>query len=153
MAKAISQVPFAVNEPVNSYAPGTPEVKSLIAQYKKMWAEKVEIPMIINGEEVTTGDQVKLQSPQDHAHDFGFYHRGTMQHVDDAINAALAAKKEWNELGWEHRAAIFLKAADLLAGPYRDVINAATMIGQSKNVHQAEIDAACEFIDFLRFNV
>lgn len=153
MSKAISQVPFAVNEPVNSYAPGTPEVKSLIAQYKKMWAEKIEIPMVINGKEVKTDDKVQLQSPQDHAHDFGSYHRGTMQHVDDAINAALAAKKQWNELGWEHRAAIFLKAADLLAGPYRDVINAATMIGQSKNVHQAEIDAACEFIDFLRFNV
>ncbi len=153
MSKAISQVPFAVNEPVNSYEPGSPEVKSLIAQYKKMWAEKIEIPMIINGKEVKTDDKVQLQSPQDHAHDFGFYHRGTMQHVDDAINAALAAKKQWNELGWEHRAAIFLKAADLLAGPYRNVINAATMIGQSKNVHQAEIDAACEFIDFLRFNV
>lgn len=153
MSKAISQVPFAVNEPVNSYAPGSPEVKSLIAQYKKMWAQKIEIPMVINGKEVKTDDKVQLQSPQDHAHDFGFYHRGTMQHVDDAINAALAAKKQWNELGWEHRAAIFLKAADLLAGPYRDVINAATMIGQSKNVHQAEIDAACEFIDFLRFNV
>ncbi|PIF46714.1 delta-1-pyrroline-5-carboxylate dehydrogenase [Chryseobacterium sp. 52] len=153
MSKAISQVPFAVNEPVNSYVPGSPEVKSLIATYKKMWAEKIEIPMVINGKEVKTDDKVQLQSPQDHAHDFGFYHRGTMQHVDDAINAALAAKKDWNELGWEHRAAIFLKAADLLAGPYRDVINAATMIGQSKNVHQAEIDAACEFIDFLRFNV
>ncbi|MBB4805913.1 1-pyrroline-5-carboxylate dehydrogenase [Chryseobacterium defluvii] len=153
MSKAISQVPFAVNEPVNSYAPGTPEVKSLISTYKKMWAEKTEIPMVINGKEVRTDDKVQLQSPQDHAHDFGFYHKGTMQHVDDAINAALAAKKEWNELGWEQRAAIFLKAADLLAGPYRDVINAATMIGQSKNVHQAEIDSACEFIDFLRFNV
>ena len=153
MSKAISQVPFAVNEPVNSYEPGSPEVKSLITQYKKMWAQKIEIPMVINGKEVKTDDKVQLQSPQDHAHDFGFYHRGTMQHVDDAINAALAAKKQWNELGWEHRAAIFLKAADLLAGPYRDVINAATMIGQSKNVHQAEIDAACEFIDFLRFNV
>ncbi|RZJ37401.1 MAG: L-glutamate gamma-semialdehyde dehydrogenase [Chryseobacterium sp.] len=153
MSKAISQVPFAVNEPVNSYEPGSPEVKSLIAQYKKMWAQKIEIPMVINGKEVKTDDKVQLQSPQDHAHDFGFYHRGTIQHVDDAINSALAAKKQWNELGWEHRAAIFLKAADLLAGPYRDVINAATMIGQSKNVHQAEIDAACEFIDFLRFNV
>ncbi|CAD7798477.1 1-pyrroline-5-carboxylate dehydrogenase [Chryseobacterium aquaeductus] len=153
MSKAISQVPFAVNEPVNSYEPGSKEVKSLIAQYKKMWAEKIEIPMVINGKEVKTDDKVQLQSPQDHAHDFGFYHKGTMQHVDDAINAALAAKKQWNDLGWEHRAAIFLKAADLLAGPYRDVINAATMIGQSKNVHQAEIDAACEFIDFLRFNV
>ncbi|WP_426479415.1 L-glutamate gamma-semialdehyde dehydrogenase [Chryseobacterium sp. CBSDS_008] len=153
MSKAISQVPLAVNEPVNSYEPGSPEVKSLISTYKKMWAEKVEIPMIINGKEVKTDTKVQLQSPQDHAHDFGFYYQGGMQHVDDAINAALAAKKEWNELGWEQRAAIFLKAADLLAGPYRDVINAATMIGQSKNVHQAEIDAACEFIDFLRFNV
>ncbi|GEN71190.1 MULTISPECIES: L-glutamate gamma-semialdehyde dehydrogenase [Chryseobacterium] len=153
MSKAISQVPFAVNEPVNSYVPGSPEVKSLIATYKKMWAEKTEIPMIINGKEVKSDEKVQLQSPQDHAHDFGFYYKGTMQHVDDAINAALAAKKEWNELGWEQRAAIFLKAADLLAGPYRDVINAATMIGQSKNVHQAEIDSACEFIDFLRFNV
>lgn len=153
MSKAISQVPLAVNEPVNSYEPGSPEVKSLIDTYKKMWAEKVEIPMIINGKEVKTDTKVQLQSPQDHAHDFGFYYQGGMQHVDDAINAALAAKNEWNELGWEQRAAIFLKAADLLAGPYRDVINAATMIGQSKNVHQAEIDAACEFIDFLRFNV
>ena len=153
MSKAISQVPLAVNEPVNSYVPGSPEVKSLIDTYKKMWSEKVEIPMIINGKEVKTDTKVQLQSPQDHAHDFGFYYQGGMQHVDDAINAALAAKNEWNELGWEQRAAIFLKAADLLAGPYRDVINAATMIGQSKNVHQAEIDAACEFIDFLRFNV
>lgn len=153
MSKAISQVPLAVNEPVNSYVPGSPEVKSLLATYKKMWAEKTEIPMIINGKEVKTDEKVALQSPQDHAHDFGFYYKGTMQHVDDAINAALAAKQQWNELGWEQRAAIFLKAADLLAGPYRDVINAATMIGQSKNVHQAEIDAACEFIDFLRFNV
>ncbi|PRB00492.1 1-pyrroline-5-carboxylate dehydrogenase [Chryseobacterium sp. MYb7] len=153
MSKAISQVPLAVNEPVNSYEPGSPEVKSLIDTYKKMWAEKVEIPMIINGKEVKTDTKVQLQSPQDHAHDFGFYYQGGMQHVDDAINAALAAKNDWNELGWEQRAAIFLKAADLLAGPYRDVINAATMIGQSKNVHQAEIDAACEFIDFLRFNV
>lgn len=153
MSKAISQVPLAVNEPVNSYEPGSPEVKSLINTYKKMWAEKVEIPMIINGKEVKTDNKVQLQSPQDHAHDFGFYYQGGMQHVDDAINAALAAKEAWNALGWEQRAAIFLKAADLLAGPYRDVINAATMIGQSKNVHQAEIDSACEFIDFLRFNV
>ncbi|OCA77008.1 1-pyrroline-5-carboxylate dehydrogenase [Chryseobacterium artocarpi] len=153
MSKAISQVPLAVNEPVNSYVPGSPEVKSLIDTYKKMWAEKVEIPMVINGKEVKTDTKIQLQSPQDHAHDFGFYYQGGMQHVDDAINAALAAKEAWNALGWEQRAAIFLKAADLLAGPYRDVINAATMIGQSKNVHQAEIDSACEFIDFLRFNV
>lgn len=153
MSKAISQVPFAVNEPVRSYEPGSLEVKSLISTYKKMWKEKIEIPMIIAGKAVTTGEKVRLQSPQDHKHDLGFYYKGDMSHVDAAINAALAAKEQWNALGWEHRAAIFLKAADLLAGPYRDRINAATMIGQSKNVHQAEIDSACEFIDFLRFNV
>lgn len=153
MSKAISQVPFVTNEPVNSYEPGSPEVKSLISTYQKMWKENIEIPMVINGKEVKTNNHVKLQSPQDHQHDFGFYHQGDMSHVDQAIEAALAAKEQWNALGWEQRSAIFLKAADLLAGPYRDVINAATMIGQSKNVHQAEIDAACEFIDFLRFNV
>ncbi|MBW8360463.1 MAG: L-glutamate gamma-semialdehyde dehydrogenase [Weeksellaceae bacterium] len=153
MSKAISQVPFAVNEPVRTYEPGSPEVKSLIATYKKMWKEKVEIPMIIGGKEVKTDNKVQLQSPQDHQHDFGFYYKGNMQHVDEAIESALAARQQWNNLGWEQRAAIFLKAADLIAGPYRDRLNAATMIGQSKNVHQAEIDAACEFIDFLRFNV
>lgn len=153
MSKAISQVPFAVNEPVRSYEPGSPEVKSLIATYKEMWKEKFEIPMIIDGKEVKTEEKVQLQSPQDHQHDFGFYYKGGMQHVDQAIESALAARQQWNDLGWEQRAAIFLKAADLIAGPYRDRLNAATMIGQSKNVHQAEIDAACEFIDFLRFNV
>ncbi|MBA5246151.1 L-glutamate gamma-semialdehyde dehydrogenase [Marnyiella aurantia] len=153
MSKAISQVPFAVNEPVRSYEPGSPEVKSLIATYKEMWKEKFEIPMIIDGKEVKTDTKVQLQSPQDHKHDFGFYYKGDMQHVDQAIESALAARQQWNDLGWEQRAAIFLKAADLIAGPYRDRLNAATMIGQSKNVHQAEIDAACEFIDFLRFNV
>ncbi|MDQ0476060.1 L-glutamate gamma-semialdehyde dehydrogenase [Chryseobacterium sp. MDT2-18] len=153
MSKAISQVPFAVNEPVRTYEPGSEEVKSLIATYKKMWKEKVEIPMVINGKEIKTADKVVMNSPQDHQHNLGFYHKGDMSHVDDAINSALAAREKWNNLGWEHRAAIFLKAADLIAGPYRDRLNAATMIAQSKNVHQAEIDAACEFIDFLRFNV
>lgn len=153
MTKAISQVPFAVNEPVRAYEPGSAEVKSLISTYKKMWQEKMDIPMIINGKSVATGNTVRLQSPQDHGHDLGVYHKGEMEHVDQAIEAALAAKKKWNALGWEQRAAIFLKAAELLAGPYRDRINAATMIGQSKNVHQAEIDSACELIDFLRYNV
>ncbi|QBO57915.1 L-glutamate gamma-semialdehyde dehydrogenase [Chryseobacterium salivictor] len=153
MSKAISQVPFAVNEPVRTYEPGSEEVKSLIATYKKMWKEKVEIPMVINGKEIKTADKVVMNSPQDHQHNLGFYHKGDMSHVDDAINSALAAREKWNNLGWEHRAAIFLKAADLIAGPYRDRLNAATMIAQSKNVHQAEIDAACEFIDFLRFNI
>ena len=153
MSKAISQVPFAANEPVRTYEPGSAEVKSLISTYKKMWAEKVEIPMIINGKEVKTEEKITINSPQDHQHDLGFYYKGSMQHVEDAINTALAAKEKWNNLGWEQRAAIFLKAADLIAGPYRDKLNAATMIGQSKNVQQAEIDAACEFIDFLRYNV
>ena len=153
MSKAISQVPFAVNEPVRSYEPGSAEVKSLISTYKQMWKEQVEIPMIIDGKEVKSEDKIAISSPQDHQHNLGFYYRGTMQHVEDAINTALAAKEKWNNLGWEQRAAIFLKAADLVAGPYRDRLNAATMIGQSKNVHQAEIDAACEFIDFLRYNV
>ena len=153
MSKALSQVPFAVNEPVRTYEPGSAEVKSLIATYKKMWAEKVEIPMIINGKEVKSDEKIAISSPQDHQHDLGFYYKGNMQHVDEAINTALAAKEKWNNLDWEQRASIFLKAADLIAGPYRDQLNAATMIGQSKNVHQAEIDAACEFIDFLRYNV
>ena len=153
MSKALSQVPFAVNEPVRTYEPGSAEVKSLIATYKKMWAEKVEIPMIINGKEVKSDEKIAISSPQDHQHDLGFYYKGNMQHVDEAINTALAAKEKWNNLAWEQRASIFLKAADLIAGPYRDQLNAATMIGQSKNVHQAEIDAACEFIDFLRYNV
>lgn len=153
MSKAISQVPAVINEPVNSYIPGSNEVKSLIDTYKKLWNEKTEIPMIINGKAVKTDKKVKLSSPQDHQHDFGFYYEGNMSHVDEAIKTALEAKSKWNALGWEQRAAIFLKAAELLAGPYRDIINASTMIGQSKNVHQAEIDAACEFIDFLRFNV
>lgn len=153
MSKAISQVPFAINEPVRTYEPGSAEVKSLISTYKKMWKEKVKIPMIINGKEVTSKNEVAIKSPQDHQHNLGFYYKGTMKDVDHAINTALAAKEKWNNIGWEQRASIFLKAADLVAGPYRDRLNAATMIGQSKNVHQAEIDAACEFIDFLRFNV
>ena len=153
MSKAISQVPYAVNEPVRTYEPGSTEVKSLISTYKKMWKEKVEIPMVINGKEVRTGNEITITSPQDHQHNLGVYFKGDMSHVDAAIEAALGAKEKWNNLGWEQRAAIFLKTAELIAGPYRDRLNAATMIGQSKNVHQAEIDASCEFIDFLRFNV
>ena len=153
MSLAISQVPTPKNEPVRSYAPGSAEVKSLISTYKKMWKEKVEIPMIIDGKEVKTGEKVSLHSPQDHKHTLGFYHKGTKKHVDDAIKSCLEARKEWADLPWEQRASIFLKAADLLAGPYRDKLNAATMIGQSKNVFQAEIDSACEAIDFLRFHV
>lgn len=153
MSLAISQVPTPKNEPVRSYAPGSSEIKSLISTYKKMWKEKVEVPMIIDGKEVKTDEKVSLHSPQDHKHSLGFYYKGNKKHVDDAIKSCLKARKEWADLPWEQRASIFLKAADLLAGPYRDKINAATMIGQSKNVFQAEIDSACEAIDFLRFNV
>lgn len=153
MSLAISKTPSPKNEPVRSYAPGSNEIKSLLATYKKMWKEKVEIPMIIDGKEVKTNEKVSLHSPQDHKHTLGVYHKGNKKHVEDAINSCLKARSEWANLPWEQRASIFLKAADLLAGPYRDKINATTMIGQSKNVFQAEIDSACEAIDFLRFNV
>ena len=153
MSFAISQVPTPKNEPVRSYATGSNEVKSLISTYKKMWKEKVEIPMVINGKEVKTDEKVTLHSPQDHKHNLGFYYKGGKKQVTEAINSCLKSREEWANLPWEQRASIFLKAADLLAGPYRDRINAATMIGQGKNVFQAEIDSACEAIDFLRFNV
>lgn len=153
MSKAISIVPVAVNEPVRSYAPGSEEVKSLISTYKEMWGQKIEIPMIIGGKEVRSNETLDFFSPQDHRHAVAYYHKGNDTHIDQAIESALAARQKWNALSWEHRASIFLKAADLFAGKYRDKINAATMIGQSKNVHQAEIDSACELIDFLRFNV
>ena len=153
MSFAISQVPTPKNEPVRSYTPGSNEVKSLISTYKKMWKEKVEIPMVINGKEVKTDEKVTLHSPQDHKHNLGFYYKGGKKQVTEAINSCLKSREEWANLPWEQRASIFLKAADLLAGPYRDRINAATMIGQGKNVFQAEIDSACEAIDFLRFNV
>ena len=153
MSFAISQVPTPKNEPVRSYAPGSNEVKSLISTYKKMWKEKVEIPMVINGKEVKTDEKVTLHSPQDHKQNLGYYYKGGKKQVTEAINSCLKSREEWANLPWEQRASIFLKAADLLAGPYRDTINAATMIGQGKNVFQAEIDSACEAIDFLRFNV
>ena len=153
MSFAISRVPAPKNEPVRSYAPGSVEVKSLISTYKKMWKEKVDIPMIIDGKEVKTGEKVSLHSPQDHKHSLGFYHKGGKKQVTEAINSCLKAREEWANLPWEQRASIFLKAAELIAGPYRDRINAATMIGQGKNVFQAEIDSACEAIDFLRYNV
>lgn len=152
MSHAISQVPPAINEPVLSYAPGSPELKKVLHAYKEMWASEIEVPMIINGKQIRTDNHQKMTSPQDKNHNIGFYHKGDMSHVDAAIQAALDAKEKWNSISWEQRISIFLKAADLIAGPYRAKLNAATMIAQSKNVHQAEIDAACEFIDFLRFN-
>ena len=154
MPKAIYNVPFPVNEPVNSYAPNTPEKEDLIAKYNEMFNQApIDVPMYIGGEEVRTADKRTMSPPHDHKHVLGHYNSGTAKHVEDAIKAALNAKAAWSNLPWEHRAAIFLKAADLLAGPYRYKLNAATMLSQSKNVMQAEIDAACELIDFLRFNV
>ena len=147
------RVPTPVNEPVYSYAPGTPAREALIAKYNELYAAHVDIPMVINGEEVRTGQTVNITPPHDRHHTIGAWHRGDKTHVQAAVEAALAARQAWGSLAWEQRAAIFLKVADLVSGPYRSTINAATMLAQSKTAHQAEIDAACEFADFLRFNV
>ena len=153
MPKGIYQVPFVGNEPVKSYAPGSPERKELLATYKKMYQETIEVPQYIGSEQIFSGNKLPINPPHDHQHVVGHYHTGTQEDVKAAIDAALQARKKWAAMSWENRAGIFLKAADLLAGPYRARINAATMIGQSKNAFQAEIDSACELIDFLRFNV
>lgn len=153
MATGFFSVPKAVNEPIKSYAPGTPERAELEEKIAEMSSQKVDVPMYIGSEEVRTGNLGTCVSPHDHQNVVGEYHQGDKDHVTQAINAALGARDAWAELSWEHRASIFLKAADLLAGPYRAKINAATVIGQSKTAHQAEIDAACELIDFLRYNV
>ncbi len=153
MSNAIYQVPVAINEPLLSYAPGTPERESIKAALKKMRSEAADIPMYIDGKEIRSGKTVRIAPPHDHQHTVGHYHQGDKTHVKMAIDAALKARHDWAAFSWEQRAAIFLKAAELISGPYRYILNAATMIGQSKNVYQAEIDAACEMIDFLRFNV
>ncbi len=153
MPKGVFQVPVPVNEPVLSYGPGTAERESLQKTYAELKSAQVDIPMYIGGKEITTNDKVEMNPPHDKNHVLGHFNRGTQEHVTMAIDTALEARKKWSQLSWEHRAAIFLKAADLVAGPYRAKINAATMLAQSKNAYQAEIDAACEFADFLRFNV
>ena len=153
MGKGFFNVPVAVNEPVKSYAPGSPERDAVLKTYKKMFNETIDVPMYINGKDVKTGHTNTMSAPHDHQHIVGSYHLAEKSHVEEAIATALEARKEWSQLPWEHRAGIFLKAAELIAGPYRAKINAATMIAQSKTVHQAEIDASCELIDFLRFNV
>ncbi len=153
MPKGIYNVPKAFNETVKSYAPGSPEREEVLATFKKMYSETVDVPLYIGGEEIRTGNTKSINPPFDHKHVVGQYHEAEKEHIEKAISTALEAKIKWANLSWEHRASIFLKAADLLAGPYRAKINAATMIAQAKTVHQAEIDAACEFIDFLRFNV
>ncbi len=153
MAKGFFNVPIAKNEPVKAYAPGSQERASLKAEIEKLRSKEVELPMIIGGREVTTDRRVRMAPPHDINHTLGYYSQGDASHVEMAIDAALEAKEKWANMGWQHRASIFLKAADLLAGPYRDKINAATMLGQSKNALQAEIDAACELADFFRFGV
>ncbi len=153
MATGFYNVPKAVNEPVKSYAPNSPERKELLATYKKMYNEKVDIPFYIGGKEIRTGKTVSIHPPHDHKHTVGHFHTAEKSHIEEAVNVALNAREKWAATPWQDRAAIFLKAAELLAGPYRARMNAATMIGQSKNVFQAEIDAACEMIDFFKFNV
>jgi 1-pyrroline-5-carboxylate dehydrogenase len=154
MANAISRVPVAINEPVKSYAANSPERSELLAMYDKMYQqEPIDIPMYIGSEKVYTSNKKHLTSPHDHKKVLGHYNIGDAKHVELAIEKALAAKEAWAALPWEERAAVFLRAADLLAGPFRAKMNAATMLAQSKNVFQAEIDAACELIDFFRFNV
>ncbi|NQX86358.1 MAG: L-glutamate gamma-semialdehyde dehydrogenase [Flavobacteriaceae bacterium] len=153
MGKGFFNVPVAVNEPVKGYAPGSPEREAVLAAYKEMYNSKIDVPMYINGEDVTTGNTRTMSPPHDHQHTVGTYHLAEKSHVETAISTALEARKTWSQMPWEQRAGIFLRAAELIAGPYRAKINAATMIAQSKTVHQAEIDAACELIDFLRFNV
>lgn len=154
MPKGIYQIPYPDNEPVQSYAPGSPELASLMATYDEMYGqEPIDMPMYIGSEEVRTNDKRPMSPPHEHAKVLGHFNYGDASHVNAAIDAALEAKDAWAALPWEHRASIFLKAAELLAGPFRDRMNAATMLAQSKNVFQAEIDAACEMIDFFRFNV
>ncbi len=146
-------VPTPKNEPVKDYAPNSPEAIALKAKLAELRAEQRDVPMYIGGNEVRTNNTKTMHPPHDHKHVLGQYHKGDKSHVVDAIDAALAAKNDWADLSWENRASIFLKAADLIAGPFRSEINAATMLCQSKNCYQAEIDASCELIDFLRFNV
>ena len=153
MSKGFYTVPVPVNEPVKNYAPGSPERIAIKAMLAGLRAVEMDIPMYIGGKEVRSEDKVRLAPPHDHKHTLGHFHKSNKDHVKQAIDAALAAKPKWEALAWEHRASIFLKAAELVAGPYRAKLNAATMLGQSKNAFQAEIDAACELTDFLRFNV
>ena len=153
MATGFFEVPLPENETIYSYAPGTSERAALKEQISEMRSVIMDIPMIINGKEVRSGNKVAIKPPHEHKHLLGYYHRGDVTHVKMAIKAAMDAKQAWQNMSWENRASIFLRAASLLAGKYRQILNAATMIGQSKNPFQAEIDSACELIDFFRFNV
>ena len=149
----IYRVPPPKNEPIKSYAPGTPERAALKKALADLKARRLEVPMIIGGQEMTTGDTVPMTCPHDHGHQLGHYYRGGAREIKLAVETALAAKAGWEQMPMEQRAAIFLKAADLLSGPYRALMNAATMLAHSKNIFQAEIDAVCELADFWRFNI
>lgn len=153
MGKGFFQVPAAINEPIKSYAPGTPERDEVLKQYKSYYNSTIDVPMYIGHNEVRTGNTKPMSPPHDHQHILGHYHVAEKKHIEDAISNCLDSRRAWANLTWEQRAAVFLKAAELIAGPYRAKINAATMLAQSKTIHQAEIDSACELIDFLRFNV
>ena len=153
MGKGFFEVPIAVNEPIKGYAPGSTERTKVLDAYKKMYNCTIDVAMYINGEDVKTGNIDTMSPPHDHQHIVGTYHKAEKKNITTAISGALEARNTWANLPWEQRAAIFLRAAELIAGPYRAKINAATMVAQSKTIHQAEIDAACELIDFLRFNV
>jgi 1-pyrroline-5-carboxylate dehydrogenase len=148
----IRRVPTPVNEPVRAYAPGSPEKASLKARLKSMAAERLDVPLIIGGHEVRTGQTAPAVQPHDHGHVLADWHKAGPAEIERAIQAAADARREWSSWRWEDRAAVLLKAAELLAGPWRDTLNAATMLGQSKTAYQAEIDSACEVIDFWRFN-
>ena len=153
MLKGFFNIPKAVNEPVKSYSPNSPEKISVLKAYQTMWNSKIDVPLYIGSEEIFTGNTRNMSAPHDHQLVVGTYHLAEKSHVEKAISNALESRTKWANMAWEQRAAIFLKAAELIAGPYRAKINAATMIAQSKTIHQAEIDASCELIDFLRFNV
>lgn len=153
MQKSLYFAPPAENEPVLSYKKGSPEREKLLKAIDWCKSTEVDVPMIIDGKEVRTDNKKVLSPPHDHQHVLGHYHKGDKEHVKQAIDAALSAREKWSRMSWKQRASIFLKAAGMISGPYRARINAATMLGQSKTVHQAEIDAACELSDFLRFNV
>ena len=153
MANAQFKVPKAYNEPVKSYAPGSPERDELLSMYKNLKSQKIDIPMYIGSKEIRTNNKVEIKPPHELKTIIGTFNMGDAEHVNQAIDAALAAKPRWENMPWEERAAIFLKAADLISGPFRAKINASSMLAQSKNAYQAEIDAACEYADFMRFNV
>lgn len=152
MSNAYFKVPLPINEPVKTYKPGSPEREELKKKLTELKSKQIEVPLIIGGKEVRTGNTEEMRIPHNHSHILGVYHKAGKKEVDMAIEAALEARKEWAEMPWEHRVAVFLKIADLLAGPWRSTINAATMLGQSKTVYQAEIDSAAELIDFFRYN-